>query len=115
MDIDSSSDSSGDSFLEGPRRLLPSDIADILLEREVEARLEECNRGGDRDSDDPKHNKEDLLVHFKQDTDNNGSSSRLGKNVQIVKICLSQVSCQVDQWGLTSLLVEVDVKRKTSD
>jgi len=66
MDIDSSSDSSGDSFLEGPRWFLPSDIADILLEREMEAQLEEYNRGGDRDSNDPLHNKEDLLVHFEQ-------------------------------------------------
>jgi len=47
----------------------------------VEARLEECNRGGDRDSDDPLHNEEDLLVHFEQDTDNSGSSSRLGSEV----------------------------------
>jgi len=81
MDIDSSSDCSGDSFLEGPRRLLPSDIADILLQREVEPRVEEYNRDRDRDSDDPVHSKEDLLVHFEQDTDNNGSSSRLGNEV----------------------------------
>ena len=58
IDIDSSSDSSSDSWLEGPNWLLPSDIADILLECEVEAWVEECNWDGDGDSDDPLHNKE---------------------------------------------------------
>jgi len=78
MDIDSNSDSSGDSFFEGPRQLLPLDIANILLGCEVEAQVEECNRDGDKDSDDPLHSKEDLLVHFEQDTDN---YSRLGNEV----------------------------------
>ena len=43
--------------------------------------MEKCNRDGDSDSDDPLHNKEDLLVHFGQDTHSNGSSSRLGNEV----------------------------------
>lgn len=60
----------------GPRCLVPSDIAEILLESEAEE-PEQCHSDENNDSHDSLHSKEDLLFYLEQDAGNQGTSITL--------------------------------------